>query len=115
MFFYLNQKAFFSKKILLNKFIFLLLFDKFISQFSLIQHYSSKNYPKVLTMSNGYILIISTMGIYSLYPNLSIAYSYLFNKELFPSISLEEAKFFIGNADIQQFWGKMMKIKRIIY
>ena len=49
--------------------------------------------------------MISTQGIYSLYPNLSdIAYSYTFTS--FPINSMDEAQSFISNGDISQFSGK---------
>ena len=104
MVFYFNKKIFFSKKHFLNKFIFLLLFIKVISQFSFINEYFNQIYPKVYTMSNGYKLIISALGIYSFYPNISkIAYFFQFTLKSLTIKSYEEAQSFISNADISQF------------
>ena len=51
MFFYFKKH--------LNKFIFLLLFFKVISQFSFIKEYRYQKYTKIFTMSNGYKLMKS--------------------------------------------------------
>ena len=68
--------------------------------------FSTNHFPKVLTLSNGYKLMISMSGIYSFYPRLSsIAYSYNFTKDQMPATNLEEGQDYIDKADISQFSG----------
>ena len=68
--------------------------------------FSSNHFPKVLTLSSQYKLMISMSGIYSFYPKLSsIAYSYNFSSQQMPATNFEEGQSYIDKADLSQFSG----------
>ena len=63
------------------------------------------NYPKAMTLSNEYKVMITMNGIYSFYPKLStIAYSYNFTEE--QKIPEEDSISYVYKADISQFSGE---------
>ena len=87
-------------------FIIFVIIKKILSEDCNTHTFSEKHFPKVLTLSNGYKLMISMSGIYSFYPKLSsIAYSYNFSSLQMPATNFEEGQSYIDKADMSQFSG----------
>ena len=93
-----NKKNFF-KEIFLLLLLFHLCFNDCI-----INSFPELNYPKARTLENGYHLMITTKGIFSLYPGLSgISYSYNFTNEQILSSEIESMNNTINQVEISQF------------
>ena len=94
------------KGFLFFHFIFFVIIKKIFSEDCNTHTFSEKHFPKVLTLSNEYKLMITMSGIYSFYPKLSsIAYSYNFTKQQMPATNFEEGQNYIDKADMSQFSG----------
>lgn len=84
-----------------------LLFGRVITEITIFQKYYHHYYPKAMSLPNGYTILMSWLGIYSFYPNITIQETYyLFTSTLIPINSNEEGQNIIEHACISQFSGE---------
>ena len=106
----------FHKNILINLIIYIILIlEKVFSDDCLTNSFSGLTYPKAKTLSNGYHLMISAEGIFSLTPTLSkIVFSYYFTEEQKFSTDVRYMKNTINQVEISQFSGEEGEEKYIL-
>ena len=101
----LYKNNLFTKNLLLILFL-SLLFIKITHEDCQTHSFPELRFPKVITLLNGYKLMITIKGIYSFYSNLStMAYSYNFTSDQIPLDNIDKAKACINLGDISQFSG----------
>ena len=96
-----------NKGFLFFHFIFFVIIKIILSDDCNTHTFSNNHFPKVLTLSNEYKLMISMSGIYSFNPTLSsISYSYNFTSQQMPATNFEEGQSYIDKSDMSQFSGE---------
>ena len=100
---YLSYKEKLASKI----FIIILFLFKLCYNDSKCQAFLDLNYPKGLTLENGYQLLVTNKGIYSFYPGLSsIKYYYNFTEEQKITFNLYTMPDSVNQIEISQFSGE---------
>ena len=95
------------KFIQLISFIIYAFINKVFAEDCLTHLFSDLNYPKALTLYNGYQLLVTSKGIYSFEPDLSnIVFHYNFTEEQKFSTDLTKFKNSINQVELAQFNGE---------
>ena len=95
------------KFIQLISFIIYAFINKVFAEDCLTHSFSDLNYPKALTLYNGYQLLVTSKGIYSFEPDLSnIVFHYNFTEEQKFSTDLTKFKNSINQVELAQFNGE---------
>ena len=96
--------SFLSNKIIIITIISYIIIKKVYCGDCLTNSYIDLTYPKAKTLSNGYHLLISAEGIYSITPHLSkIVFSYNFTESQKFSTEIHFMKNTINQVEISQF------------
>ena len=91
----------------LISFIIYAFINKVFAEDCLTHSFSDLNYPKALTLYNGYQLLVTSKGIYSFEPDLSnIAFHYNFTEEQKFSTDITKFKNTINQVELAQFNGE---------